>query len=74
MMRELYVDETIERFEAMCESVGSDATPAQVERLVTWAVEHFGTDLYRTAGNIALHAGVTAVYTEFSMRCGEMGQ
>lgn len=67
------MSQELNTFAVMCEAVGEDATEAQIARLTSWALENLGTGLYKTAGEIALQMGVTALYTEFSMRAGECG-
>lgn len=67
-------EQTINTFEAMCQAVGEQATDDQKARLTTFALQKFGPADYRLAGNIALESGIPDLYTEFSMRCGEMGQ
>lgn len=66
--------QTIECFEAMCEAMGEHCTEDQKARLTSWALKNFGPADYRLAGEIALESGISDLYTEFSMRCGEMGQ
>jgi hypothetical protein len=61
-------------FDAMCEAVGPDATPAQVERLTHWALENIGTAYYGAIEQIAAENDISDLITEFSMRRGEMGQ
>lgn len=61
-------------FEKMCEAVGSDATPAQVDRLTSWVLENIGSAYWGAVEQIAAENGISALITEFSMRRGEMGQ
>lgn len=68
------MNQELNTFETMCEAVGSDATPAQVERLTSWALENIGTDYYGAVEQIAAENGISDLITEFSMRRGEMGQ
>lgn len=63
----------LDRFEAMCEAVGREATPEQVERLTSWACENVGTELYGVIEQIAAENGIGELITEFSMRRGECG-
>lgn len=60
-------------FETMCEAVGSDATPAQVERLTSWALENIGQCWWYAVERIAAENGISDLITEFSMRRGESG-
>lgn len=68
------VQRDLVRFEEMCEMVGPQATEEQTQRLISWACEKFGTDMYGAVGNIGVCAGIPEIYTEFSMRQGECGR
>lgn len=76
-MNDDYLDPAIRRdlqqFELLCTMLGPQATEEQCERLISTALEMFGTAMYSNVANIALYCGVTPVYTEFNMRAGECG-
>lgn len=67
-------NQELTQFHYMCQMVGAQATEEQVGRLVSHALEHFGTDDYGTIMNIGAEYGISELVTEFSMRKGEMGQ
>lgn len=76
-MTDLYFDAGVQadlgQFETLCEMMGSEATPEQIERLESYALEKLGTALYPTIAEIALLNGIGELYTRFSMRSGECG-
>lgn len=63
----------LNKFDCMCQVVGAQATPEQIERMTSYALDNFGTELYNTVANIAAENGISDLVTEFSMRAGECG-
>jgi len=63
----------LNKFEAMCWAVGSDATETQVQRLVDFVSDNFGTDNYPAAMHLALDHDVANLFPELSMLAGEAG-
>ena len=57
--------------------MGSEATPQQIENLKSWIMENIGQDYWLSAAEeVLMQFGDSAgdIYTEFSMRMGEMGR
>ena len=57
--------------EAKIEALGNTATPEQGAALVEWITEHIAQAYWQGAMEAAIN--IEGVYTELSMRCGEMG-
>lgn len=62
----------LEVFSHMCHAVGDSPSNDQINRLVSYAVEKFGRDEWPKAKELALIHGIGGLYTELSMRDGEL--
>lgn len=54
------------------DALGDNPTEAQADALVSWIIQEVPMDYWRWAAEEAI--GIPGVYTEISMRLGEMGR
>ena len=70
-MSEFELERVFDLLVSRIDAIGAEATQAQAQALVEWIISNVPQEYWMSAATEACH--IPCVYTDISMRCGEIG-